>query len=249
MRKLVFNRAAETQPVQVPPPGAGNRCLYLFHHCVAAEDEAGQFGGWTDSPLTTLGLTQRAEMIDYCEAQDITFEKLWSSDLLRATQTSEALVTRAIDKVVTQTKRARSWGIGTVISGQLKTDKQYKDLKKFYVEHPDEMPPGDDAETLNDSKSRWLAFMMSCFAMTGQGHANGIVAHGNNIKNTCQTFGFGKLKVGHGAICRLVLSDIGDLTFECLFQPKGSDIGAEDDDIRKTLKSGKVYRSERRYAE
>lgn len=249
MRKLVFNRAADAEPTLVTPPGAGDRVVYLFHHCVATEDEANEFGGWTDSSLTELGRTQAQLMLDFVMSQNITVGKLWSSDLPRATQTADFMVACAVDKVVTQTRRARSWGIGSEISGHTKTDQLYKDAKRFYVEHPDTVPPGQDAETLNQSKARWMSFLMYVFSVTPPGQANGIVAHGNNIKNTCQMLGFGKKKIGHGAVSRLTLGEMGDMVFEVLYVPAGADIGAEDDDILRAVKSGKAYRCEMRYSE
>lgn len=245
MRKLIFKRDDAQMTVQsVPEPEQGARVVYLFHHCVAVEDEANQFGGWTDSPLTELGNSQADLMKDFIVNNGLKVNTLWSSDLPRAAQTAEHLVPATQSKSIIFTNRARSWGIGTEISGHVKTDQLYRDAKKFYVTNPDLVPPGEDAETLNQSKQRWMRFLMYVFTMTEPGNPNGIVAHGNNIKNTSQMLGFGKIKVGHGAICRLIMSKGGTLDFEVLFIPAGSQIGAEDDidDWRKMVRSGSVYR-------
>ncbi|VVB52207.1 2,3-bisphosphoglycerate-dependent phosphoglycerate mutase [uncultured archaeon] len=243
MRKLVFKREETQVTPSVPQPGQGDKVVYLFHHAVATEDERNEFGGWTDSPLTELGQSQGQLMQDFITTHGLIVNALWCSDLPRAVETAKYIIPVTTSKGCIYTPQARSWGIGSEISGNVKTNTLYRSAKKFYVEHPDEVPPGEDAESLNASKYRWNRFLTYVLSVTEAGSPNGVVAHGNNIKNTAQTFGFGKLKVGHGSISRLILSGV-TMTFELLFVPPGSDLGAEDDEpIRKAVKSGQVYRS------
>jgi broad specificity phosphatase PhoE len=242
MRVLKYNQEHRDSPAQVPPPAVSDdRIIYLFHHCVAVEDELGQFGGWTDSPLTELGEGQAEKMYEFCIANGISFDRFFSSDLPRAAETAHYLIPLSKDKEVMFTAQARSWGIGTDISGQQKSNPVYKNLKRYYVQNPDDVPSGAGAESLNQSKYRWIQFLSYLWSLTKPGSPTGLVAHGNNIKNTAQGFGFGRLKVGHGAVCRLTLNDKG-MDLDVLFIPEGSDIGAEDDDMRKTLAAGKSYR-------
>jgi len=64
--------------------------LILIQHCQSEHHVNGMTGGWTDTPLTSLGI-QQAERIAarlHNELSDISSFTLISSDLLRASQTA-----------------------------------------------------------------------------------------------------------------------------------------------------------------
>lgn len=229
MRELRYN-ITRALPAE---PGGTDRVIYLFHHCIAEEDERNEFGGWTQSPLSLRGLEQRALVAQYVEQAKLGINKLWSSDLARAVQTAEAIIPLTLSQNCTYTAQARSWGIGSDLSGREKTDIAARNLKNYYVQNPDEVPTGDGAESLHSSKHRWARLIVYAFTQTQPGSPSGIVCHGNNIKNMCQTFGFVRTKVGHGAIVKLTLNDKAVLSMDVIFAPPNGEVGAEDDDIRK----------------
>jgi 2,3-bisphosphoglycerate-dependent phosphoglycerate mutase len=60
--------------------------LWLVRHGATDWSEAGRFNGWTDVSLNELGRRQSERLHEHLRATE--FDGIWSSDLVRATETS-----------------------------------------------------------------------------------------------------------------------------------------------------------------
>ena len=68
--------------------------LWLVRHGATAWSDAGRLNGWTDIPLNEVGRRQAERL--RLHLQSIEFDGIWTSDLVRATETARLAVGGAI---------------------------------------------------------------------------------------------------------------------------------------------------------
>jgi probable phosphoglycerate mutase len=115
MRKLAVTMNRRVRPAEKQTPRTGK--LILIRHGHTTLNRPGheeRLRGWLDVPLDDLGLREALETAAAVSGFGI--EAIYSSDLTRAMQTSEALsrVTRA---PVIPTEELRPWNLG-IFCGQ-----------------------------------------------------------------------------------------------------------------------------------
>lgn len=148
--------------------------LVLIRHGETDWNREGRFMGHTDLPLNDKGLAQAEAAAQSFRGQ--TLEAVYTSDLLRARQTAEA-VARATGAPIVIDRRLREIGQGEW-EGQLLSRIQavYGDLlARRRVDPLDTRPPG--GETVREVQARVLPFLKE----TARRHPDGrvaIVSHG-----------------------------------------------------------------------
>ncbi len=65
--------------------------IYIVQHCQSEHHVNELTGGWTDTPLTTLGKRQAEEVVKELNKLEVKDFKLYSSDLKRAFMTAEVI--------------------------------------------------------------------------------------------------------------------------------------------------------------
>jgi broad specificity phosphatase PhoE len=129
--------------------------LIVLRHAQSGHHVTGLTGGWTDTPLTELGRSQAQLLAARCQTlfSDEPDLRLYSSDLLRATETAK-FVSRAMDLPVHIDPSLREINNGDAVGMTWKAAK--------LIEHPQTVPihdwlPYPGAET-------WSAFRNRVFA-------------------------------------------------------------------------------------
>lgn len=197
MREL---RYTPGQPDLAVPAGT---VVYLFRHGQTISDAENKFCGWTDEDLTPQGDADAKDAVDQVISK-LTFGKVFSDAMVRTIHIARmALPYCKVDKEITVNNGANTWGIGDALSGQPKTaDNLAK--KQFYVEHPDVLPEGENAETINESKARWRSFLAYVISVTPVGMPSLICCHSNGVKVTGKTYGT-KIKVNTTGVVRMTI--------------------------------------------
>lgn len=127
--------------------------------------------GWTAEPLDERGKKSAAEMaVDLREHQPT---KIVTSDLERATQTAE-IAGEKLGVPVTEDARLRPQRTPETEGKQMG---EAKPIHDYYVDHPDERPPG--GETFNEAKERQGAAIEEAKA---EGGKPVILTHSRNIE-------------------------------------------------------------------
>ncbi len=93
--------------------------IYLVQHCQSEHHVNELTGGWTDTPLTTLGKQQAKAVSNELKQLGLTDFILISSDLQRATMTAE-YISQEFDKEIILDKNLREINNG-VAAGKTKT--------------------------------------------------------------------------------------------------------------------------------
>ena len=62
--------------------------IYLLRHGL---DDENYIGGWSDNSLTDIGIKQVEDTIKYMKINNINFNKIYSSDIKRALETSSMI--------------------------------------------------------------------------------------------------------------------------------------------------------------
>ncbi len=163
--------------------------FYLVRHGETEWNVQNKLTGHTDIPLNKAGENQAKELKD--KLQSIHFDKIFSSDLIRAKQTAEIIATERKLLVTTSTLlRERNFGD---MEGQ--SVEEQKKLLELYREMTDEEilthKPNSHFETNDELMTRFITFLRE-------------VAVGFANKNV--------LIVSHGSILRTFLIHVGFTT-------------------------------------
>lgn len=210
----------ESRTIEVQPE---DTILYVGRHGSTLEDETNKFCGWTNSPMTDKGRAELTDLISYMNGVNI--EGVYSSDLDRASEGAQ-MVAAAKGKQVVKLFNLRTWGIGSELTGQIKTPERVA-LKKSYVANKDKMPLGTDAESINQSAARQLSAVAYILTMTQPGKANFAMAHSSLMKVVSKAMGNEKLHLGPGGLARIIVNAKG-VVFETLLP------GADRDDAARS---------------
>lgn len=171
-----------------------NLCtLYIVRHGETEWNVAKRIQGQTDSPLTDAGKKQAKELGKIF--QDIHFDAVFSSDLLRAKRTAEIItMEKQLEVITTRVLRERAFGQfeGAQINELREIDKI---LEKFSDEEKFSRSGHPDIETDEKLIERFITFIRE----VGVGYA------GKKV-----------LVVTHGGILRALLIHLGFATYQTL---------------------------------
>ncbi len=123
--------------------------ITFYAHSTTADNEAGKSSGWSDSPLSEIGIKQSRELAIYL--QDKNFDVVFSSDLTRAVDTTKLAFSPKIKMVVDPRLRDCNYGM---YNGQLSSIVE----PKCEYEHIATPFPG--GESMNDVKNRIENFLI-----------------------------------------------------------------------------------------
>ncbi len=117
--------------------------IYFIRH---GKDDGNYRGGWSDQPIIDEGVCQVKKLADYLESkqEEYKIEKIISSDLLRARQTTE-IINEKLKLKVEYTKRLREMNNGK-LAGMLNTEAEKKYPELYYnTLDIDERYPGGES--------------------------------------------------------------------------------------------------------
>lgn len=210
-----------------------NVIVYLLRHGETDSDTNNEFCGWTDEDMNALGMAAISQAMDEVVSK-LTFGAVYSDDLQRTIHAAEEAVKYSqTTKDVIENPMARTWGIGGFLTQKEKTPENIA-TKKYYVDNPDLMPPGGNAETLNDSKRRWLSFLTWVVSVTPANMPSLVACHSSNIKTTGQAYGE-RLKLKPSGIAKMTVTSNG-IEFEILREGAASVVDPDD----KILDQGQI---------
>jgi len=162
----------------------------------------------------------------------------YTDDLSRTSEAAGILAEDAAKPEVVVLRGLRPWGVGTKLSGQIKT-KSLERLVEWYVANPNVVPEGDEAESINESIVRWNSAFSYVLSQTKPGIASVISCHSNAHKILRQQFlgqkykGNGKaqkFKLGHGGVMTFRLRKDGNANIGIIAQ------GRLEDSERATIR-------------
>ncbi len=82
--------------------GEGMKKFYLLRHCQTLFNRQGRIQGWSDSPLTDLGMgiAQAKQVRTYFDKPGLSFDSLYSSPAERACDTVELATGRLVVRII-----------------------------------------------------------------------------------------------------------------------------------------------------
>ncbi|MCB1789978.1 MAG: 2,3-bisphosphoglycerate-dependent phosphoglycerate mutase [Gammaproteobacteria bacterium] len=136
--------------------------VVMIRHAQSEWNREGRFTGWADPPLTAAGRAEAERAGRVIAARGLSFDRAYSSRLLRARDTADIVLRTAGEVGVPLTAdwrlNERHYG---ALQGQDKAtmaarvgEQQVWRWRRGYVERPPEMAAGDPAHPLNDAK--WI---------------------------------------------------------------------------------------------
>ena len=178
--------------------------LYLVRHGQSVPNQRNLHSGWSQLPLTEQGIedAHRAGT----RIRDVTFNRVYSSDLCRAVQTAYAALPGCTP---IQTPLLRERDVGCLTERYIPDC--YAELGDVYVQCRavnDFSPFG--GETTDQLRARAASFLKMleedpCENAVAFTHEGFIAATLENILNI--TFDFGRLCIGNGGVLRFVYTD------------------------------------------
>jgi probable phosphoglycerate mutase len=124
----------------------------LVRHGDTSVNDANQFRSRLDPPLNDEGIKQAENLADALSNEGLKVERIVSSPLLRAVQTSDILADE-LGLDVEQDRGLISWALG-FLSGR---DKDlYDDILNYYIDNPKKVIP--EGESLDDLEQRTFEF-------------------------------------------------------------------------------------------
>ena len=154
--------------------------LYLVRHGSTDLNAGNCFRSWENPALDDEGLASAQEIANYFSYQKV--GPVICSDLQRAMQTAEAVLPFSTCSYPDINPNVRPWGLGS-LGGQPKNAKNMKRLQHF-IDNPDEMPEGDNAETLNQFRNRWHEVLRAALISSCPECPTVIVGHTSNVTAT-----------------------------------------------------------------
>lgn len=183
--------------------------VYLVRHGATTYDTENRLIGWANPPLDEDGIAASEQLANFFSYESI--GQVISSDLLRAVQTAEYILSIAKVPHLQRLGNARDWGIGD-LTGKVKDEETLHTLNHF-IYHPDEVPPGDKAESYNQFLSRWNEFLQSVLATANPMFPTVIVCHAPCIGavlaslDACDS-------VGPGGVVAIYINEDGSKDYE-----------------------------------
>jgi probable phosphoglycerate mutase len=158
------------------------RVVFLARHGETEWNREGRWQGHTDVELNATGHGQARALAETLRAHAV--ERIYTSDLLRARQTAEAVATALGVRhlVVDRALRERSFGIFEGLTRD-ECQRRHPDLWARYRANPRDVPPG--AETHDILAARMHAAIQRALAPDPEPAPKGpvlIVSHGGSIR-------------------------------------------------------------------
>ena len=176
--------------------------FYLIRHGETEWNVKRIMQGHNDSPLTELGINQAKDLAK--KLRHIHFDKIFSSDILRAKRTAEIIASeRKLAVATTKLLRERTFGKyeGWTI------DKYYKKFEQYFVENQKlseietyKRKPDADIESDEEIVNRLIIFIREV-AVGFPGKTVLVVTHGGIMRGFLIHLGYGTRKeLGGGAV-------------------------------------------------
>ncbi len=86
--------------------------IYFIRHGESTANKDKVYQGWSDVHLSILGLNQAEKLAKYFEQNNIKFNTIYSSSLVRAIETAQPLLSCAVNKKLIQKNNLRSINVG-----------------------------------------------------------------------------------------------------------------------------------------
>lgn len=153
--------------------------LLLVRHGRTSWNAQGRAQGHADVPLDETGLAQAERLADVLAKRAV--DRLWSSDLSRASQTAAVISARTGLDVVFD-PRLREFDVG---------ERQGLTLTEFTSRFPDapavwvgvgDHPVVPGAESTDQVRDRMLAVLRECRAALAPGHTGVVLSHGAALR-------------------------------------------------------------------
>lgn len=155
---------------------------FLFRHGESTYNREGRVQGWTDaSVLTDKGRSQSVQIAKFFQKEGL--DELWSSDLPRAVQTAETMLTvlKGTKYSVSSLLRERSQGI---FEGRSYTDPEWQ-----AAQARPERPP-EEGETREAVLARMQEFFAALAARNLPRDSQiGVISHGGAIRTFLEELG------------------------------------------------------------
>ncbi|NLY56643.1 MAG: histidine phosphatase family protein [Firmicutes bacterium] len=187
--------------------------LYLVRHGETEWNKAGRIQGQQNPPLNELGRRQAEMVAEYLAGLSANYDQIYSSDLLRARQTAEAIAAKCNGRIVFRRElREQCFG---VCEGFLVEEARAKfgiDLRA-YLRNPagTTLPDGESLEAMGARAAQFLAEVRG-----HEGQSVIVVSHGGLIK-TLLTLILGmqlhyrnRLEIANAAVSVVSLAKTGD---------------------------------------
>jgi 2,3-bisphosphoglycerate-dependent phosphoglycerate mutase len=151
--------------------------FYLIRHGETEYNNGGRVQGHRDIPLSALGLRQAEALAERLSRERC--DALYSSDLLRASQTADAVARRCgIEKRPNSLLRERCFGVLEGLRRE-QIHEQYPEVVGKLLADPDGAPP--EGESKSDVHRRCREFVDSARAKHGVDDKILVVAHGGSV--------------------------------------------------------------------
>jgi len=197
--------------------------LVFVRHGESTGNERGVFSGWRDLALTERGRMQASEAGRSLSQRGIEFTSVFTSELRRAVDTCELLLS-AMDRG--DMARTRSWRLNERHCGAMHgLDKQQcKDLwgdelartyRRSWEQGPPPAPPGSVDDPRTDQRYRGVAEPLPLTESMGQMSARVMIAWEQLVRPSL-TAGSRVLVVGHGMALRALGRPVEGLTTPAL---------------------------------
>ena len=155
-----------------------SRRLVLWRHGQTEWNRVGRAQGHADVPLDSVGLAQARSAAAKLAAYRPQF--VWSSDLARARQTAEALVSRTGCELVLD-KRLREYDVGARQGMTFDEFREaFPDLYERYMAGEDVLVPG--AEEITAVCARMVAVLGEAAAAVSDSGTGVVVGHGASLR-------------------------------------------------------------------
>ena len=129
--------------------------IYLIRHGL---DDESKIGGWSDVSLTNEGIKQVEKAKKYI-IDNLSFEKIISSDVKRAKETSQ-IINKNLNKKITYTKKLREQSKGKY-NGVKKSDLDKNDYFLGNIKIYDKYPEGESLLNLYERIKGAMEYIMS----------------------------------------------------------------------------------------
>lgn len=126
--------------------------LYVMRHGRTVLDDEHRSDGWLDYPLSDEGRVGLMTSQRFLKLIPVT--KVFASTLKRVHETAEIVLSGILSgPKLTAADETRTWNMGVLIGGKKRPNKP---LVKFFMAHPDQMPP--HGESMHDFNRRLMTW-------------------------------------------------------------------------------------------